>query len=275
MMLDEFDYKEPVCPLKGGKDFYYPEKDSPLGRIPVDRIIRRVDSFFDRNEYAEAGRLLVYWKDEAVALKDLRGELAMQSELVGFYRKQGDQEKGLAAVRRALALTDTLEQGELASGGTVFINCATACQAFGMAEEALPLYRRAEEIYKKTLPATDARFGGLYNNMALALVELGQTDAAETAYRSALDVMSQASRGEAESAITWINLAYLYESDGRDEQIPACMQKALALLRSPNLPHDGYYAFVLEKCAPAFEDFGDTQTCEMLKKESEAIYARS
>ncbi len=273
--LKEFDYKEPACPLSGGKNFYDPQPDAPLGRIPVDRIIQRVDSLFDRNDYQEAGRLLVYWKNEAVALRDRRGELAIQSELVGYYRKQRDKANGLAAAARALELVDALGQGAFASGATVFINCATAYQSFGMAEQGLPLYRRAEEIYKKVLPAGDARFGGLYNNMALALVDLGQLREAEEAYTAALDVMTRVPRGEAESAITYINLAYLHQRAGCGEKIPACMDKALALLRSENLPRDGYYAFVLEKCAPAFADFGNPALCETLKKEAERIYART
>ncbi len=248
---------------------------SPAGRIPVARILDKADSLFGRNDYIAAGKLLLYWKAEAITLGDLHGELTMESELVGYYRKQNDRQAGLAACERALELVDALEQCEMASGATVFINCATAYQSFGMAEEALPLYRRAEAVYQKVLKAGDARFGGLYNNMALALVALGKWEEAEKAYQAALSVMAQAPRGEAECAITCINLAYLYEHIGTEAQVRGCMDRAYALLQSENLPHDGYYAFVLEKCAPAFRDFGDNAAYEQLKKEAERIYART
>ncbi len=272
-MIDKFDYAEPNCPLCDGKDFYYPKPEAPLGAIPVGRIIEKIDSLFAKNDYAEAGRLLVYWRDEAIELKDRRGELAMESELVGFYRKQNDCKKGLASVARALILVEELGQAELASGATVFINCATAYKAFGMAEEALPLYRRAEAVYSNTLSKDDARFGGLYNNMALALVDLGNFKEAEAAYHSALSVMEKAIHGEAECAITYINLAHMYDSCGKQEKIAPCMKKAYELLCSEGLARDGYYAFVLEKCAPSFGYFGDTAAYEALKKESERIYA--
>ncbi len=272
-MIDKFDYAEPNCPLCDGKDFYYPQKDAPLGTIPTDRIIARVDALFDKNNYSEAGRLLLYWKNEAVSLKDKRGELAMESELVGYYRKQNEREKGLSSVARALALTEELEQGDMASGATVFINCATAYNAFGMPNEAMPLYRRAETVYKNILSEGDTRFGGLYNNMALTLTDLERYEEAEEAYFSALSVMKKADEGEAESAITYINLAHMYESCGKSEKISPCMKKAYDLLQSENLPHNGYYAFVLEKCAPSFGYFGDTETYEKLKKEAERIYA--
>ncbi len=274
-MIDKFDYAEPPCPLCGGKAFYYPEQDAPIGRIPVGRVLEKADGLFGKNDYAAAGRLLTYWRDEAIALKDKQGELSMESELVGYYRKQGERERGLASVARALALTEELEQGDMASGATILINCATAYKAFGMAEAALPLYRRAEEVYRNTLTPNDARFGGLYNNMALTLQELGALQEAEEAFFTALAVMETVPGGEAESAVTCVNLAHLYEALGEDGLIAGCMENALALLQSENLSHDGAYAFVLEKCAPSFAHFGDTAICQTLIKEAKEIYARA
>ncbi len=274
-MIDKFDYAEPSCPLCGGKDFYDPDADAPLGRIPVDRILRKADELFGKNDYREAGRLLEYWRGEAISLKDTSGELSMESELVGYYRKQAQKEKGLASVARALALCELLDQKEMASGATVLINCATAYKAFGMPEEALPLYEQARAIYGRVLSSGDERFGGLYNNMALTLCDLGRFGEAEDAYFSALAVMDDIRGGEADSAITYVNLAHLYEAWGKPELIGGCMSTALALLQSEHLTRGGYYAFVLEKCAPSFAYFGDVATYEKLKQESEAIYARS
>ncbi len=274
-MIDRLDYEEPACPLCGGKEFYDPQPGAPLGHIPVDRVIAKVDELFDKNDYKEAGRVLAYWKQEAIALRDKRGELAMESELVGYYRKQNEKEDGLASVARALALTEELGQSEMASGATVFINCATAYNAFGMTEEAIPLYFRAEQVYQSILPKEDKRFGGLYNNMALALVNVGRFEEAEKAYTAALTVMGQVPRGQAESAITYLNLAHMYEAWGKEEPIDHCLLQAKTLLQSENLPHNGYYAFVLEKCAPSFGHFGDIATYQKMKKESEEIYARA
>ncbi len=274
-MIDAFDYKEPACPLCDGEEFYYPKKDAPLGRIPVDRIICKIDGLLDKNNVEEAGRLLVYWRNEAIALRDQSGELAMESELVGHYRKQGDKEQGLRSCHRALTLIKELSQEEMASGATVLINCATAYKAFGMAKDALPLYRRAEEVYRQVLSPHDPRFGGLYNNMALALVDVKDTDGAEKAYRAALAVMAQAENGEAECAITYINLAHMYEQCHQPDKIGDCLKNAYALLKKDTLPRDGYYAFVLEKCAPSFGYFGDIAAYQELKQAAEDIYART
>ncbi len=274
-MLDKFDYAEPKCPLCDGKDFYYPKAEAPLGTVPVARILEKVDAAFDKNDYGEAGRLLVYWRNEAIALKDKRGELSMESELVGFYRKQNDREKGLLSVERALTLTRETQQETLPSGATVYLNCATAYKAFGQAEKGMPLYKKAEEIYRSCLAPTDPRFGGLYNNMALALADLNDFEGAEEAYRKALAVMEKAPDGEAESAITYLNLAHMYEMWGKIQEIFPCLERAYFLLKTPSLPRNGYYAFVLEKCAPSFGYFGQIERYEELKAESEAIYARA
>ncbi len=272
-MLDKFDYLEPVCHLCGGADFYNPKKDAPEGRIPVPRILDKADALFAKNDYTEAGRLLEYWRDEAVALKDKSGELSMENELVGFYRKQNDSENGLKSVMRALELAGELEQENFASGATVILNCATAYNAFGMPEEALPLYLSAEMIYEDILEEGDARFGGLYNNMATTLSNLGYFSDAEKAYLSALRIMESIDGREADSAITYINLAHMYEEYGREEKISACIENAKKLLEDENLPHNGYYAFVIEKCAPSFEHFGDAETADKMRKESQLIYA--
>ncbi len=187
------------------------KKDVPLGHIPIERIISRLDAMFDEKDYAGAGRLLLYWKAEAVALRDKNGELAIENELVGYYRKQNNKEKGLASVRRALDLVEELEQGDMASGATILINCATAYKAFGMTEEAMPLYNRAEQVYQQVLLPGDALFGALYNNMAVALVDLKRYEEAEAAYHAGLAVMEQIPGAEAEVSILRANLAQLKE----------------------------------------------------------------
>ena len=72
-MLDGFDYKEPACSLCGGKDFYSPDKDAPSGRIPVMRIIEKLDGFLNRNDTESARAHLVYWKKEAYRLLQKSG----------------------------------------------------------------------------------------------------------------------------------------------------------------------------------------------------------
>ncbi len=273
-MIDKLDYLEPPCPLCGGKEFYDPDPDAPIGRIDVARILGKADEAFAKNDTAVAGRLLEFWRNEARSLKDTDGELSITNELVGYYRKVADKENGLAAIDRAIELLGITKQSETPSGATVLLNCATALKAFGAPDEAMPMYRRAEELYEANLDKSDPRFGGLYNNMALALADLNKYADAESAYCKALSVMEKAEHGEAECAITYINLAHLYEITGDAEKITECLFNAYALLNTDDLPHDGSFAFVLEKCAPSFGHFGYQFIQSELSALSKEIYER-
>ncbi len=274
-MIDSFDYKEPQCALCSGKEFYNPNQNLPDGRIPIDRIISKIDECFNKNQYLEAGRLLEYWRDESIVLKDTVGELSIQSELVGYYRKVNRKEDGLKAISRALELVDLLEQAKMSSGATIFINCATAYKAFDIPEKALPLYELAEKIYSTNLSRVDVRFGGLYNNMAITFVALGRYEDAEKTYCKAVDVMKDIKEGKADLAITYVNMAHLYDLMDRKKRITECLFMAYDLLNDEDIKQNGYYAYVCEKCAPSYEYFGYKIISEQLKKVSVEIYERA
>ncbi len=274
-MIDSFDFKEPRCALCNGKEFYNPDVNAPIGRIPVDRIIQKVDDCFNKNDYLEAGRLLEYWKEESVSLKDEMGELSIQNELIGYYRKTDRKNEAIKAINRALELVNKLEQSKMASGATVYLNCATAYKAFGDAENALVLYKKAEMIYKKTLDNSDSRFGGLYNNMATVLVDLKRFDEAEKAYNLAINVMLHVQNGQADLAITYVNMAHLFEFNNDKNKTTDCLFKAYELLNDDNLIKNGYYAYVCEKCATSFEYFGYFVISNELNERAREIYERS
>ncbi len=274
-MLDAFDYKEPKCSLCDGKDFYNPKLDGPVGRVPVDRIISKVDECFNKNNFSEAGRLLEYWKNEAVSLNDLAGELSIESELVGFYRKTDNRKKGLKSIDRALDLVEQLNQTHMASGATVYLNSATAFKAFGYAERAIELYQNAEKVYNKVLAVGDARFAGLYNNMALTLVDLKRYKEAEICYKKAIEVICNVENSQPDLAITYVNMAHLYELTGNKNKITDCLFSAYNILNKDNLIKNGYFAYVLEKCAPSFEYFGYDVIAKEFIKTSGEIYERS
>ena len=75
-------------------------------------------------------------------------------------------------------------------------------------------------------------------------------------FRQALRVMEQKEHGETDRAVTYLNLAELkerqYGFERAEEEILSFMDSAWAMLNTPDLPRDGYYAFVAEKCIPLF-----------------------
>ena len=150
---------------------------------------------------------------------------------------------------------------------------------------ALTHYRRESKLcavsdiaeYDTQLSPDDARLAGLWNNMALTLVDLGRYGEAEALYKKAADLTRRTPGMQGDAAISLLNLANLIEArdgllDG-NERICACLDEAEALLNDPALPRDGYHAFVCEKCAPTFGYYGYFAVSRELEERAETIYA--
>jgi len=248
--------------------------DEPIGRINVNAIISKLDGYFSKNDMTGAKRLLEYWQSEATALRDLRGELSIVNEMLGFYRKVLDKEKGLASVSRSLELDSRLGISEEISGATVLLNAATTLKAFGEAERAVGIYGDVLSVYSKNLEAGDARLGGFYNNYALALTDLGRYEDARECYEKALGIMKNADGGLIDCAATHVNMAHLFEAwhGAECEEIEGNLSRALEIINGEKTPRDSYYAFVLSKCAPSFEHFGFFADAREMKERSDKIY---
>ncbi len=231
-----------------------------MARISIDRVLDKLDEYLGLNDYLGAERHLKYWLSEAEIEKDERSEFTILNEMIGLFRKCGEEEKAFWASDKLLLVVDKMDIKNEVSGATAFLNIATAYKCFGKIDEALLLYEKAKIIYEKELDEKDSRLGGLYNNMALALVDVEKYIDAENLYNKALIIMGYSKNGELEQAITYLNIAELMEKrDGlqeADEKIDECLKKAEKLLKTETIPRNGYYAFVAEKCASSFDYYG-------------------
>lgn len=272
--LQKEDYQEPQCLLCETDP---QSKEAAISRIPTGRVIEKLDAFFAKNDYAAAERHLRYWEQEAAAGGDDRGLYTVCNELMGLYRKLGRRDEAVGYAERTLALVEKLAMTDNVTGGTAYLNAATVYKAFGDAAKGLPLFERAKAIYEAQLKPDDSRLAGLWNNMALALVDLGRFDEADALYQKALDLTLRTPDAQGDAAISLLNRANLIEArdgllDGNDA-ICACLDQAEALLNDPALPRDGYYAFVCEKCAPTFSYYGYFAFQQELEERAEKIYA--
>ena len=269
------DYVEPRCILCEEPYGVSPE----VRAVPQQRIIEKMDEYMSRRDYAGAERHLLYWLEEAKLGGDLRGQLMLRGELVGHYRKTGEREKSLENGREALSLLDRLDFAGTVSAGTTYVNVATACHAFGENDKALALFEQARQIYESS-PRTDpALLGGLYNNMALACVAAGRFPEAFALYEKAIQTMAGVPGGVLEQAITCLNMADAVEAEqgmeGGEQRIFELVDRACDLLDDQTVARDGYYAFVCEKCVPAFSHFGYFAETKELAKRAEEIYERA
>lgn len=269
------DYVEPRCLLC--EEAYGAEPQ--IRSVPQQRIMEKVDECMSRRDYAGVERHLLYWLEEARLGRDRRGELMIRNELVGHYRKTGERDNALSQAEAALRLLDEIGFEGSVTAGTTCVNAATAYQAFGEHDRALPIFERARKNYEAIPSLKPELLGGLYNNMALTLVSLGRFAEANALYEKAVETMANAPHGALEQAITYLNMANAAEDEkgllDASEAIDAYLEKAQTLLDAPDVPHEGYYAFVCEKCAPTFEYYGWFAAAEELKERARAWYERT
>lgn len=252
---------------------------SGFNPIPQQRIREKLDEYMSRRDYDGVSRHLRYWLEEAKLGRDLRGELMLRNELVGHCRKTGNRDGAIEHGEAALSLIERLELKGAIVEGTTCVNYATALNAFGENAKALTLFERARAIYESDMAIEAGQLGGLYNNMGLTCTALKRFDEAWTLYQKAMDQMAQVPNGALEQAVTGLNIANLIEDqmgmeDG-EGRIYEWLDRSLALLDTPDIPHDGYYAFVCEKCAPTFEYYGFFVDAARLKQMAEDIYERT
>lgn len=274
MKLEKEDYIDPRCVLCGK-----PGEEETAQPVPVGRILDKLREYEDRNDWPAVERHLKYWLEEALAGRDERGQLMLNNELMGYYRKQGEKEKALEHAAKAAELVEKLEMQDTVTAGTTWVNAGTVKEAFGDPVGGLAYFEMARANYEKNLPGSDSRLGGLYNNMALALTVCGRYDEAEGMFRKALDVMVQQEHGELEQAITWLNMADAAEAafgaENAEETVEDYLDRAEELLNTESLPRNGYYAFVCEKCAPVFGHYGYFAAEAELKRRAKEINDRA
>ncbi len=244
--------------------------------VPTDRVLKKLDEYLAKNDYSAAKSHLVYWLSEAKNAGDGRAALLINNELMGLCRKLGEKNEALSFAQSALDQIEKMNIEYNVGSATTYLNSATVYKAFGMAEKAIPLFEKAQKIYEQNLAPSDDRLGGLYNNMALALVDLKRFEDADSLYKKAISVMQSAGNKEPEQAITYLNMASAAEAqfglEGAEEKITDCIQKSIKLLDKCKNQTDGNYAFVCEKCATVFGYYGYFAYENELKERCRRIY---
>ena len=271
--MEREDYTDPQCPFC--TDMF----NKNIRRIPVGRVIEKLDEYFSRNDYDGALRHLLYWLSEAEHEDDLNGVFTVKNELMGLYRKIGRMDKAIGETEDVLKLLQTMGNENSISAATAYLNAGTAYKAYQNPQKSIEYFEKAKKLYEQNLDKYDSRMGGLYNNMALTLVDLGEFEKAYTCYDKAIDIMMRQKNGLLDCAISYLNLANAKEAEKgleiAEKEINTLLEKAQNALNSADNERDGYYAFVCEKCAPTFGYYGYFLYENDLKERARKIYERS
>ncbi len=266
--LKKEDYEEPRCLLD--------MKDTKNHSLNIQRFIKTLDQCYAKDDMEGALSILNFWYNEAKSFNDDEALLSILNERMGYFRKQGLRDLAQNTITEAYEVLNRIGDFKSTFFGTTYVNMATVYKCFDMAQVALPLYKKARDIYEKNLCENDPLLAGLYNNMALALVDLNEFEEALALYNHAIKILSTHPSEHLDIAITYLNMADLYNKllDPIDASniIDDLLKKASDLLDKKLEQNMGYYAFVCEKCAPTFSYYGYFLYAQILKERAKRIY---
>lgn len=226
------------------------------GHIDTGRLLSKLDSLFDSNDLAEAERLLLFWQNEAINLNDKKGELTVLNELIGLYRRTKEAEKSKNAIDRSIKIIDELGLNNNLSSATIYLNIATNINSFGNAPESLKYYEKTYQIYNENISENDKLFASFHNNYASALANTGKFEDARDTYLKAISILEKIPNCKAETAISYINVSYVFEMLNQKDKIMQCMDAAYKNLTDPSNEKNGNYYFELSKCVEPFRERG-------------------
>lgn len=273
MILDKEDWEEDCCCFRPRVPAVQTDHRET---VPIHQVIGGFDALLARDAKEEAGEYLEKWLEEFENKGDWSSQITILNEMMGFYRNVGEKEKGLRSVEKGISLVGEHRLSDTVSGGTTYVNAATTMKAFGRAKEAMPYYEQAFRAYGQSLAPEDYRFGGLFNNMALAYEDMAEYEKAEAYYKKAMEIMEKLRPGSIlEIAVTWVNLAVLYEKWDREQLVDGCLEEAVKGFHSDEVLHDAYYAFNCRKCAETFGHFGYFRIKKELAGEADRIYGEA
>lgn len=249
------DYMDPICPFDNSG--YVKSSNIGLSSINVKDILNKADKLYSVKEYKAAEEMLEDSLKQAIDFGDKAAELGILSELIGSYRKSGEEEKGISAVNNAFDLITDLGLEGTATAGTIWLNGATTLREFRRYDDALPYFYMASRAYSNTIPSDDYRFASLYNNLASCLEALGRYDEAKKYYNLALGIVKENRLTQIEAAITYVNLAELYDKvDSSSPEIEEYVNKCMEIFTSEDIEHDEYYSYHAKSCAKGLNNIG-------------------
>lgn len=186
--------------------------------MEIQRIIEKLNNLYDKENYAEALRLINYWLEDSKTSGDRRSEFTFLNELMGTYRKMGKQKEAEEAAKAAVSLGSELGILDSPGGAMAFLNEGTVYKTFGKPEDALLCYKKAELVFKKYLEPDDERFAGLYNNMGAVCVDLERYSDASDCLERALSIISNIPGTDREQEIILSNIDFLKQKEPEQDK---------------------------------------------------------
>lgn len=234
--------------------------------MDYNRLLDKFDSLVYSGKFVDARELLESEKKRAKQCFDTTALLAINNELIGFYRKQNCKNECLYTINDTLTTLYDVKDKNSLFVGTIYINIATAYSFFNLYKKAKENFDIAHSIYKQVLDKDDKNFGALYNNIASMYLLEKEYNQARQYYILAVENATK-NNSALDKAMSLVGICDTYDaSDLQNEKIiDGLLNEAFALVE--NYPiKDNYFAFVCSKLMDNYAYYGYFIQAEMLKE---------
>ncbi|MDO5123839.1 MAG: tetratricopeptide repeat protein [Eubacteriales bacterium] len=246
----------------------------PTDRINVMRFISRLDDCFRKNDLEEAVNTVRFWEAEATRLHDTAGLLSVLNEELGLFRRLGDRENALRAIKLTCDILDKEDITGSISRATIIINLATTMKAFGDPQNAIIYYEKAQSVYSELKEEDTYEYATLLNNKSSTLCDLKRFDEAEACLRKAIEILNPMGDYDADIALSYLSLAHLYydRDETSTETVEGFIDTAWDYINGNRQERNSDYAFAISKCAPSFRYFCREIEALALEETAKEIY---
>ncbi len=240
--------------------------------MDYNRLILQFDRLVNIEDFNGAGRLLEESKHN-LADDEIDILLAINNELIGFYRKQNDEINCLRVINETLTSLFAITDKKTEFYGTIYINIATGYSAFNYILDAEKNFKIAEQIYDAVLDKYDTKFSALYNNFASIYLAKNELVLARHYYKLAISI-AENNGNKLQKAQSLINMTYTYDSVNDEQIIADLLDDALDILYDEDIVKDMEYSFILKKYSQDFGYYGYFLVEEELKNIAKEIDER-
>ncbi len=247
-------------------------------KINIERFLKKLDEFFNKNDMFGAGEFLSFWENEARNIGDERALLTILNEFLGYCRRVNNKEKAISTINECNLLIEKLEISNTISAATILINAATSSAHFGNSEEALALYDKAKKCYIELNQKETYEYASLLNNSAGVLNTQKKYEEAEKNYLEAVKILKKIGNHDGEIALSLVMLAHISfdkiekPDDSTYEKVESLLDESIKYITSNKIVRDGNFAFILSKIAPSFDYFKRPEYAKAMRKLSNEIY---
>ena len=249
-------------------------------KINIDRVLKKLDEFFNNNDLYGAGEYLSFWECEARNTNDDRALLSILNEYLGYCRRVNNKEKAIDTIDECKLLIDKLGILNTISAATIIINAATTSAHFGNEKEALTFYDKAKKCYIEYNKTNTYEYATLLNNSASVMSIIKKYDDAERNYLEAIEILKKIGNHEGEIALSLTMLAHITFDKACDpddsiyQKVESLLDEAITFLKSDKIVRDGNFAFILDKIAPSFDYFKRPGQAKAMRNLSKEIYSK-